>query len=128
MEITPALEIGKRDIGRLTRLCLHLDKLIGKKVKATGKINKRLRYLLNQVIERLRFKIRCLVDDVHRKATNLLTNSYKLIFLPTYETSSMVLKAKRKINRKSVRNMLTWAMGRFASHLEQAAKRKEVLW
>ncbi|MGK7902755.1 MAG: zinc ribbon domain-containing protein [Hormoscilla sp.] len=39
----------------------------------------------------------------------------------------MVVKANRKINRKSVRNMLTWAMSRFASHLEQAAKRKGVL-
>ncbi|MGK7904133.1 MAG: RNA-guided endonuclease InsQ/TnpB family protein [Hormoscilla sp.] len=121
------LEIGKGDIGRLTRLCLHLDKIIGTKKKATGKVHKRLRYKLNKAIERLRFKIRSLVDDLHRKATNLLVNSYKLIFLPTYETSQMVVKANRKINRKSVRNMLTWAMGRFASHLEQAAKRKGVL-
>ena len=96
-------------------------------MKATGKGNKRLRYKLNKAINRQRFTIRCLVDDLHRKATSLLTNSYKLIFLPTYETSQMVLKAKRKINRKSVRNMLTWAMGQFTSHLAQAAKRKSVL-
>jgi len=121
------LEIGKGDIGRLTRLCLHLDKLIGKKMKAASKTNKRLRYKLNKAIERLRFKIRSLVDDLHRQAASLLVNSYKLIFLPTYQTSQMVVKANRKINRKSVRNMLTWAMGRFASHLEQAAKRKGVL-
>jgi len=121
------LEIGKGDIGRLTRLCLHLDKLIGKKMKATGKSKKRLRYKLNKAIDRLRFKIRALVDDLHRKAASLLVNSYKLIFLPTYQTSQMVVKANRKINRKSVRNMLTWAMGRFASHLEQAAKRQGVL-
>ena len=121
------LEIGKGDIGRLTRLCLHLDKLIGRKMKATGKVNKRLRYKLNKAIERLRFKIRSLVDDLHRKAASLLVNSYKLIFLPTYQTSQMVIKANRKINRKSVRNMLTWSMGRFASHLKQAAKRKGVL-
>ena len=121
------LEIGKGDIGRLTRLCLHLDKLIGKKMKATGSTNKRLRYKLNKAIERLRFKIRCLVDDLHRKAASLLVNSYKLIFLPTYQTSQMVVKANRKINRKSVRNMLTWAMGRFATQLVQAALRKGVL-
>ncbi len=121
------LEIGKGDIGRLTRLCLHLDKLIGRKVNASGKVKKRLRYKLNKAIDRLRFKIRSLVDDLHRKAASLLVNSYKLIFLPTYETSQMVVKANRKINRKSVRNMLTWAMGRFASHLEQAARRKGVL-
>ncbi len=121
------LEIGKGDIGRLTRLCLHLDNLIGRKMKATGKVNKRLRYKQNKAIDRLRFKIRSLVDDLHRQAASLLVNSYKLIFLPTYQTSQMVVKANRKINRKSVRNMLTWAMGRFASHLEQAAKRQGVL-
>jgi len=121
------LEIGKGDIGRLTRLCLHLDKLIGRKIQAVGKANKRLRYKLNKAIDRLRFKIRALVDDLHRKAASLLVTSYKLIFLPTYQTSQMVVKANRKINRKSVRNMLTWAMSRFASHLEQAAKRQGVL-
>lgn len=121
------LEIGKGDIGRLVRLCLHLDQMISRKTKESGKANKKLRYKLNKAIDRLRFRIRCLVDDLHRKTSNLLVNSYKLIFLPTYETSQMVLKATRKINRKSVRNMLTWAFGRFASHLEQAAKRNGVL-
>ncbi len=121
------LEIGREDIGRLTRLCLHLDKLVGRKMKATGKVNKRFRYKLSKAIDRQRSQIRALVDDLHRKAASLLVNSYKLIFLPTYKTSQMVVKANRKINRKSVRNMLTWAMSRFASHLEQAAKRKGVL-
>jgi len=96
-------------------------------MKAIGKANKRLRYKLNKAIERLRFKIRSLVDDIHRKAASMLVNHYKLIFIPTYQTSQMVVKANRKINRKSVRNMLTWAMGRFASHVRQAAKRKGVL-
>ena len=39
----------------------------------------------------------------------------------------MVLKSQRKINRKSVRNMLTWSQGKFASHLEKMAARKGVL-
>jgi putative transposase len=38
-----------------------------------------------------------------------------------------VIKAKRKINRKSVRSMLTWSFGRFAEHLEQNAKGHGVL-
>jgi putative transposase len=121
------LEIGKGDIGRIIRLCLHLDKVISQKVRASGKSNKRKRYKLNQSIARLHIRIRCLVDDLHHKAASLLVNSYKLIFLPTYETSQMVLKATRKINRKSVRSMLTWAMGRFSQHLEQAASRNGVL-
>lgn len=121
------LEVGKGDIGRLTRLCLHLDRMIGRKIKAKGRVNKNLRCKLNKAIERLRFRVRTLVDDLHKKISSLLVNSYKLIFLPTYETYKMVLKATRKINRKSVRNMLTWSFGRFAAHLEQAAKRNGVL-
>ncbi|NEQ41531.1 MAG: transposase [Okeania sp. SIO3I5] len=39
----------------------------------------------------------------------------------------MVLKSSRKINRKSVRNMLTWSHGKFASHIEQMAARQGVL-
>jgi putative transposase len=39
----------------------------------------------------------------------------------------MVLKSKRKINRKSARNMLTWSHYQFAQHLIQMAERKNVL-
>ncbi|MBR8838589.1 MAG: transposase [Stigonema ocellatum SAG 48.90 = DSM 106950] len=121
------LEIGKGDIGRITRLCLHLDRLISQKVKARGKAYKKYRYKLSRSIAKLRVRIQNIVNDVHLKAASLIVNSYKLVFLPTYETSQMVLKTARKINRKSVRNMLTWAFGRFDSHLEQAAKRRNVL-
>ena len=53
-------------------------------------------------------------------------NSYKLIFLPTYETSQMVLKSSRKIKRKSVKNLLTWSHVKSAYILEQMAARKGV--
>jgi len=121
------LEIGKGDIGRITRLCLHLDQLISKVKRSKGKENKKFRYKTNSAIKKLTFKIRCLVDDLHKKAANLIVNNYKLVFLPTYETSQMVLKSRRKINKKSVRNMLSWSFGRFATHLKQAAKLKGVL-
>lgn len=121
------LEIAKGDIGRITRLCLHLDKLIGRKIKALGPQFKKFRYKLNKAINKLRFRVRCLIDDLHRKTTSFLVKNYKLIFLPTYETSQMVVKNRRKINRKSVRSMLSWSMGRFASQLSQAAKRAGVV-
>ncbi|MUH00919.1 transposase [Scytonema sp. UIC 10036] len=121
------LEFGKKDIGRVIRLCLHLDKLIGRKIKASGKVGKKYRYKLGQAIKRLRVRIKNLINDMHRKVSSLLVRNYKVIFLPTYETSQMVLKAKRKINRKSVRSMLTWSFGRFAKHLKQSCNRHGVL-
>jgi putative transposase len=65
--------------------------------------------------------------DLHHKVANFLTTNYKVIFLPSFKTSEMVLKSKRKINRKSVRNMLTWSHYRFAQHLTQMAARRGVL-
>ncbi|WP_293139477.1 transposase [Okeania sp. SIO3I5] len=118
------LEIGKGDIGRLNRLCSHLDNLLS---RAALSKNQRQRYQMRKAATRMRSKIQQLVKDLHNKVASVLTNSYKLIFLPTYETSQMVLKSSRKINRKSVRNMLSWSHGKFASHLEQIAARKGVL-
>jgi transposase len=106
------LEIGKGDLGRINRFCSHLDNLLS---RAALSKNKRQRYLMRKAATRMRTRIQHLVKDLHNKVASVLTNGYKLIFLPTYETSQMVLKSQRKINRKSVRNMLTWSHGKFAS-------------
>lgn len=118
------LEIGKGDIGRINRLCSHLDNLLS---RAALSKNKRQRYQMRKAAARMRSRIQYLVKDLHNQVASALVNSYKLIFLPTYETSQMVLKSRRKIHRKSVRNMLTWSHGKFASNLEQMASRKGVL-
>lgn len=115
------LEIGRGDIGRINRLCSHLDNLLS---RAALSKNKRQRYQLRKAATMMRNRIQQLVKDLHNKVASVLTNSYKLIFLPSYETSQMVLKSQRKINRKSVRNMLSWSHGKFASNLEQMAARK----
>lgn len=50
-----------------------------------------------------------------------MTTEYRLIFLPTFETSQMVAKTgnkKRKINSKTVRQMLKWSHFRFKQTLK----------
>jgi putative transposase len=118
------LEIGKGDIGRINRLCSHLDNLISRMTKSSVK---RQRYKMRLCADRIRGRIQALVKDLHNKVASMLVNSYKLIFLPTFETSQMVLKSSRKINKKSVRNMLTWSHAKFAQTLEQMAQRKGVI-
>lgn len=118
------LEIGQGDIGRINRLCSHLDNLLS---HAALSSSKRQRHKMRKAANRMRERISCLVKDLHNKVASLLVRNYKLIFLPTYETSKMVLKSARKLNRKSVRNMLTWRHAKFASHLEQMARRHGVL-
>lgn len=118
------LEIGKGDIGRINRLCSHLDNLITRMTKSPVK---RQRYKTRKAADRIRYRIQALVKDLHNKVASMLVNSYKLVFLPTFETSQMVLKSSRKINKKSVRNMLAWSHAKFAQTLEQMAQKKGVL-
>ncbi|MBW4571375.1 MAG: transposase [Tolypothrix carrinoi HA7290-LM1] len=121
------LEIGKGDIGRIQRLCQHLDNLISRSTKVKAHQRRKMRLAAN----RAREKIQDLIKDLHKKATNLLVNSYKTIFLPTFDSSQMVIKKrsgkKRRINSKSVRQMLTLSHYRFEQHLKQAALKKGVL-
>ncbi len=118
------LEIGRGDIGRINRLCSHLDRLLS---RASLSKSKRQRYLMRKAANRIREKISCLVKDLHSKVASFLVRTYKVIFLPTYQVSEMVVKSGRKINRKSVRNMLTWSHSRFAAILSAMAERNGVL-
>lgn len=63
-----------------------------------------------------------LIDEAHKQIVGYLTNNYRVIFLPTFETSKMVAKASRKIRSKTVRSMLTWAHYRFELFLNQKAE------
>jgi len=119
------LEIGKGDIERVVRLCFHLDKLMSRAHQKQVKAKQR-RALL-RAASRIRIKIRNLVDELHRQTASYLVGNYKVIFIPTFETSSMVLKSKRRINVKSVRSMLTWGHYRFQQLLRAMAQRSGVL-
>lgn len=118
------LEVGKKDIGRINRLCTHLDRLMSLVSKSNSK---RQRYKQRIAANRIREKIKNLVKDLHNKVSSFLVDNYKVIFLPTFESSQMVLKQQRKINSKTARNMLTWSHFRFAQHLSQMAARNNCI-
>ncbi|MDJ0747315.1 MAG: transposase [Xenococcaceae cyanobacterium MO_167.B27] len=118
------LEVGKKDIGRINRLCTHLDQLMS---RIQGSKSKRQRYKQRTAAGRIREKIKNLIKDLHNKVSSFLVNNYKVIFLPTFESSQMVLKQQRKINSKTARNMLTWSHFRFAQHLTQMAARNNCI-
>jgi putative transposase len=116
-------EFGKADIGRIQRLCSHLDSLMSKASKSSRKQKRRM----HEAANRLRIRIRNLVDECHKQVANYLTSQYKVILLPTFETSQMVVKSKRKLHTKTARQMLTWGHYRFECHLKQAAKKRGVV-
>jgi putative transposase len=122
------LEFGSGDIGRITRLCFNLDDLMSRRDLAKGFKTLHLRHRLSKAASRLRMRIKNLVNEMHRKTASYLAKNYGAVALPTYETSQMVLKVARKLRKKSVRAMLSWAMYRFSQVLgNQCAKYGSVL-
>jgi len=111
------VEFGSGDIGRITRLCQHLDNLTSRMTKATRQQRKRMR----QALARMRIRIRNLIDECQKQTACYLTSNYRIIFLPTFESSQMVAKARRKIRSKTARAMLTWAHYRFKQTLKHQA-------
>lgn len=116
------LEIGKSDFGRIARLCQHLDKLTSR----MSKVNAKQRRSMRRAAFKMRQKIRSLIDELHRKTACYLTKNYRIIFLPTFESSNMVAKVKRKIRSKTARALLTWAHYRFKQTLKHQAQKRSV--
>ena len=109
--------IGNQDIGKIQRLCHHLDDLISRSTKVNAKTRKRYRKAAN----RLRTRVRDLIDELHHKIARFLVDNYDVILLPTFEVSEMVVKSSRKIRTKSVRQMLNWSHYRFKKFLKHKA-------
>jgi putative transposase len=105
------------DFSRIQRLCAHLDTLSS--MADTSKSHAKAR--LQKAAARIRRKIRHLIDELHHKVALFLVTNFDVILLPTFETSQMVCKGARKLRKKSVRNMLTFAHYRFKRFLKQKA-------
>ncbi len=111
------IEFGSGDMGRITRLCQHLDDLMSRISQATKQRRKRMK----QAAHRMRIRIRNLVDECQKQTACYLTSNYRVIFLPTFESSQMVAKARRKIRSKTARAMLIWAHYRFKQTIKHQA-------
>jgi len=110
-------KLGDGDFGRIQRLCFWLDNLISKISKASG--TKKVR--MQKAADRMRDKITNLIDEMHHKIALFLCKNFDIILMPTFETSEMSKKTSRKIAKKSVRNMLTFAHYRFRQFLKHKA-------
>jgi len=82
----------------------------------------RQRYKMKRATNRLRLRIKNIVDEVHKKSVSWLTNHYSTIVIPKFGVSQMVMKIdsrgkQRRIRRKTVRAMLTWSHYRFRHRL-----------
>jgi putative transposase len=120
-----AVEWGKKDIGRIYRLCRTLDELQSKWTQK--ELRHRRRYKLKRAARRLCKKIHNLVDELHKKLVKWLVEQYHTILLPEFETQNMVIRrANRRIGSKTARAMLTWSHYRFKQRLLD--KTREYPW
>jgi putative transposase len=71
--------------------------------------------------DRIRCKVQHLVKELHHKTAKFLVENFDVILLPSFESSQMVSKSKRKIKSKTVRQMLTLSYYAFKKHLEWKA-------
>jgi len=93
-------KVGEGDFGRIMRLCHHLDQIYSKMSKAKCKQKQNLK----KASQKMRWKIKDLVSELHHKFAHFLVTRFDTIFLPTFETSQMVTK----LRSKTARMMLTF--------------------
>lgn len=120
-----AYKIGQSDISRIYRLCLQLDRLIsqqerGFKGNIKGQMNHRT--VKNQ-IDKLRKKIKHVIDEVHWKTIHFLLTQFSHIIIPIFKVREMVNRTTRKINKKVVRQMINWRHYTFRQRLISSANR-----
>lgn len=104
-------KIGEHDFQRIFRYCYALDKLVSRKKKERS--NK-----FNGAMQRIRWKVRDLIDEIHNKTALFLCKMFEVIYLPTFETQEMVSKLRHKTSRA----MLGWAHYRFKTKLKAKAE------
>lgn len=102
---------------KIQKLCFKLDDLISRMSKASVKQKKSMR----KAEWRLKDRIQCLVNELHKKTARFLCDNFDVILLPTFETSQMVNKVKRKLTSKSARQMLTLSHFKFKQFIKHKA-------
>ena len=114
-----AYKVGHSDISRIQRLCVHMDSLHSKlaKLKGARQTVHNKRRNIKCAIERMRLRMRHLVDEVHWKTIHFLTSQFNNIIIPPFQVSGMVTRGTRRINKKTVRQMLTWRHYEFRQRL-----------
>lgn len=99
------IKIGDNDIKKIRNYSLKTDQFISMISKMDKKRKRRCRKAKLKRFE----KVRNMIKDCHRKVTKYLIDNYNYIILPPFKTQEMSKKGSRKINDKTVRNMLTWS-------------------
>jgi len=110
-------KIGEGAFFRIQRLCERLDDLLSRAAKSSARRRRNMR----RAAGRMRIRIENLIAELHRQVARFLVGNFDVILLPTFETSEMVERGRRRIRSKTVRNLLSLAHYRFGMFLRHKA-------
>ncbi|NCB78637.1 MAG: transposase [Bacilli bacterium] len=111
---TEVFKIGNQCLSKIARLCISMDKLISKMKKEKLHLKKQR---MKKALMKIKAKRMNLIDELHFKSINYIVSNYDIILLPNFNVSDMVSKTKRKLNSKTVRNMLNLNFYQFSQRL-----------
>lgn len=117
-------EWGNADMGRIQRLCYWYDDL--QRRWSQKEVGAKKRYRMKKAGRRIHFRIRNLVDELHKKLVRWLCLHHTVVLLPKFDTQQMVRRGRRKLRSKTARMMMTWSHFRFRQRL--LFKAKEYPW
>ena len=110
-------KIGEGVFFRIQRLCERLDDLLSRSAKSPARRRRNMR----RAAGRMRLRVENLIAELHRQVARFLVGKFDVILLPTFETSEMVERGRRRIRSKTVRNLLSLAHYRFGMFLRHKA-------
>jgi len=120
--------IGAGCYDRIRRLQKHLDDLMfridpANRVLGEGipPVKHKQRRAMRKAAERMRKRIRDLIDSMHQLLVNWLCVHYDLIVYTDISAKDMVKRDGRKIGRSTARGLMTVGFARFRERLQQRA-------
>ena len=113
-------KFGEEALKRLAKLCHKADRIQSKIAKT--KNQSRIDYL-RMWQHRTTLKIRNLRKELHHKISRFLVDNFDVILLPCFNTSEMVKKKDRKINKSTTRSMLNFGHYEFKELLKFKANK-----
>ncbi len=110
--------LGENAFETIFKEALLLDKMYSNLSKVGSKATQNIK----KAISRKRNRIKWLIEELHWKVGNFLVQNFNTIIIPKFSAGDFVEKAKRKLNKKTVRNLLNLSHGMFLTRLIHLSK------
>jgi putative transposase len=112
-------KVGQGDYNRLSRLKNAYYKVLRAHKNLEPKLKRRKRHSFDKAAHRILFKMKNLVQELHRKLASWLVVNFDLIILPPFnQRNDLTIKKKGKWSDKNTRvNILSWSHCGFRKRL-----------